>query len=86
MAKEVTAMAKEKAAKADEVTAMAKEKAAKADEVTAMAKELAKTREQLVAALYASGVVNARSFLGGSGKAAARLLWCGAKGVLSCCR
>ncbi|PNW87262.1 hypothetical protein CHLRE_02g115550v5 [Chlamydomonas reinhardtii] len=63
MAKEVTAMAKEKAAKADEVTAMAKEKAAKADEVTAMAKELAKTREQLVAALYASGVVNARSFL-----------------------
>ncbi len=60
-------------ARADEVAALAKEKEAA---VTALTKEnmdttakLNRTKQLLVATLYAAGVVNARSFLGGSPKA-----------------
>ncbi|PNH00930.1 hypothetical protein TSOC_013216 [Tetrabaena socialis] len=78
MAKEVTAMAKEKEAavtdmakeKEAAVTAMAKEVTAIAKDNAALAKDnadtialLANTKQQLLVALYAAGVVNARSFL-----------------------
>ena len=59
LAKEVAALAKEKEAK---VTALAK------DNMDKTAK-LARTQQLLVATLWAAGVVNAHSFLGGSPKA-----------------